>query len=270
MATSTTIPHSRRALLAAAAGGAAALVAGALGRPAPTRATDGDVVTVGGYLTGTSTTSIDNTSGNTSNVFQASTNGTGSAIFAHSAGGTGVYGTTWGTGQAAVFGYTPGGGVGVRGVGYSDAPGVMGSSSTLPGSSAIPTKTGVFGYAIQDSTARGVYGRSNAGRGVYGQATSGTGVFGYATSGYALRANGRVKFDSASGTATIAAGTKSKTVNSGFDLTTSTKILVTLMGNPGGTTAVQRVAVNTTADSFTIYLTADATANVKVAWLILS
>lgn len=268
MATGTTIPHSRRALLAAAAGGAAALVAGALGRPAPTRATDGDVVTVGGYHTGTSTTYINNESGNT--AFQASTNGTGSAIFAHSAGGTGVYGSTYGTAQAAVFGYTPGGGVGVRGVGYSDAPGVMGSSSTLPGSSAIPTKVGVFGYAVQDSTARGVYGRSNTGRGVYGQATSGTGVWGYATSGYALRANGRVKFDTASGMATILSGTKSFVVTPGFDLTSTTKILATLMGNPGGTTAVQRVAVNTTANTFTIYLTAKATANVKVAWLVLS
>ncbi|OGN87316.1 MAG: hypothetical protein A2X23_05600 [Chloroflexi bacterium GWC2_73_18] len=115
-----------------------------------------------------------------------------------------------------------------------------------------------------------MYGRSTAGRGAFGQATSGVGVWGATVSGYALRASGRVTFDDASGTATITAGTKSKTVTPGFDLTTSTKVLVTLLGNPGGSTVVQRVAVNATTDTFTVYLTADATASTKFAWFVIS
>ena len=35
---------------------------------------------------------------------------------------------------------------------------------------------------------------------------------------------------------------------------------------PGGTTTVHRVSVNATANTFTIFLTANSTASVKVAW----
>jgi hypothetical protein len=41
------------------------------------------------------------------------------------------------------------------------------------------------------------------------------------------------------------------------------------MGNPGGTTVVQRVAVNATANTFTVYLNANAANNTKFAWLVL-
>lgn len=43
-------------------------------------------------------------------------------------------------------------------------------------------------------------------------------------------------------------------------------VVATLMGSAGGTTTVHRVVVNATADTFTIYLTANATATVTVAW----
>jgi hypothetical protein len=140
-------------------------------------------------------------------------------------------------------------------------------------------RTGVYGEAKQDSTARGVAGVSTSGRGVYGAATTGYGVRGQATtgaalygqtsglkSGVALRTVGKVRFDNSVGLATIASGTKSVTVTPGIDLTTTSAVVATLQGNPGGTTTVQRVAIDTAADTFTIYLTANSTASVKVAW----
>ena len=53
-------------------------------------------------------------------------------------------------------------------------------------------------------------------------------------------------------------------VTPGIDLTAASSVVATLMGSAGGTAAVRYVAVNTTTDSFTIYLTATATVAVKV------
>jgi len=47
-------------------------------------------------------------------------------------------------------------------------------------------------------------------------------------------------------------------------------VIATLNGSAGGSTAVKRVAINATTNVFTIYLTANATASVKVAWLVVS
>ena len=52
----------------------------------------------------------------------------------------------------------------------------------------------------------------------------------------------------------------------GLDLTATSAVVATLMGSAGGTTAVRCVIVNATADTFTIYLTANATSAVTVAW----
>ena len=58
--------------------------------------------------------------------------------------------------------------------------GVIGWSQNVPmGTEPHPTtpaKTGVYGYAAQDTAAMGVYGQSTAGRGVQAVATTG---FGY-------------------------------------------------------------------------------------------
>ena len=72
-----------------------------------------------------------------------------------------------------------------------------------------------------------------------------------------------------SGWATIAAGTKSKVVTPGVDLTPASLVLVTLMGNPGTTVYLHRVAANVTADTFTVYLTANATAATRFAWFVI-
>jgi hypothetical protein len=114
---------------------------------------------------------------------------------------------------------------------------------------------------------------------MYASATSGTGIRAYAASGTAmhastsspkigtaLRTTGRVRFDRSVGIATILAGTKSVVVTPGIDLTATSAVVATLQGSAGGTTTVHRCAVNTTADTFTIHLTANAAQNVTVAW----
>ena len=189
-------------------------------------------------------------------------------------------------GMTGVYGYAPGG-TGV--VARSDAgTGVLGvSGNTIP---AAKARTGVYGSATQDATSRGVWGYSPAGMGVYGEstggravqgsatsgvgvraaATSGYGVYASATTGIALLADGRVRLTKSAGQATIASGTASVSVTPGIDLTTTSAVIATLNGDAGGSTAVKRVAIDTTTNAFTIYLTANASASVKVAWLVLS
>jgi hypothetical protein len=205
-------------------------------------------------------------SDNTIGVSGISPNGSG--VAGSSGIGTGVAGSSNATNQAGVRGSTGG-----------DATGVMGySGSSLP--ATAPAKTGVYGEAAQDSTAKGVWGKSNGGRGVYGQATSGQGVRGYASTtgtalygstagpkkGLALHTIGRVKLDNAAGIATITSGHNSVTVTPGIDLLATSAVVATLQGSAGGTTNVHRVQVDATADTFIIFLTGNAANDVKVAW----
>ena len=208
---------------------------------------------------------------------RANGQGADPAVDAFSNGGPGVFAASGGDGVAASVGR-----------GNSASTGVLGYSGTgnLP---AAKAKTGVFGQATQDASSRGVWGYSPAGhgvrgeattgRGVHGQATTGLGVRGFATSGvglsgesstgYALRTLGRVRLDQSAGQATIASGTSSVVVTPGIDLTATSAVVATLNGDAGGSTAVKRVAINATANTFTIYLTANATATVKLAWIVL-
>jgi hypothetical protein len=167
---------------------------------------------------------------------------------------------------------------GVAGQSHASATGVFGFSG-LAGQSlpASPAKTGVFGQATQDSNSRGVHGKSNSGRGVFGEASSGQGVRGFATSGsglygaastgFALRTVGRIRLEKSAGIAQVNAGTNNVVVSPGIDLTSTTAVIATLQGTAGGTTTVHRVVVDTAANTFRIWLTANAAGNVKVAWL---
>jgi hypothetical protein len=208
---------------------------------------------------------------------------------------TGVFGSAFGAGTAMAASSESGravdavstAGQAIRGRGQLDGligesaggrSGVVGFSGA--GSApAGPAKTGVYGTAGQDANSRGVHGMSPGGRGVYGSSTAGIGVRGYSANGVAgsfgtgglktglaLQTVGRVWFDKSVGIATIQAGSNSVVVTPGIDLTATSAVVATLQGNAGGTTTVHRVAVNASADTFTIYLTANATANVKVAW----
>jgi hypothetical protein len=212
----------------------------------------------------------------------------GKGVQGESTSNVGVYGST-GTGWGVV-GTSPTSGIGVYaethatdkpasiGLSLGHSTGVQGYSG-VNGTPAAKAKTGVFGEADQDTSSRGVWGQSAAGQGVRGQtttgrgvngvATSGIGLWGEATTGYALQTSGRVKLDKSAGQASIASGTSSVVVNPGIDLTSTSAVVATLNGNAGASTAVKRVAIDTTANTFTIYLTANANATVKVAWIVL-
>jgi hypothetical protein len=316
MTVETTTPRSRRAILAAGLGAGAATVATALARPLAVRATNGDPVLAGYQYTATTVTGFDTTGAGGENalfgqsdsangvngisssgigvlgasdsylgVYGNSTSGIG--VYGASGSSSGVFGFSFASNQPAILGRSQGASTGVQG--YS-------GSGTTP---TPPAKTGVYGYAVQDATARGVTGQSTAGYGISGIASTGRAVNGAATTGHgvmglantgigtrgyavtgtalyastsgpkvgtALRAIGRVKFDNCSGVATIAAGHNSVTVTPGSDMLATSAVVATLMGSAGGTTTVHRVVVNAVADTFTIYLTANATAAVTVAW----
>jgi hypothetical protein len=381
MALETLTPTTRRNVLAAAFGALAAFAAQAIGRPLPARA-EGEAIVVGGeYTDATSVTKIANTT-TSDDVLWGESSFSGTGVFGGSGSGAGVFGFsqsgdgvrgignfnigvsgfTYATGQPAVLGQALGdnsgvlgfsgsgeppgspaktgvygyaaqdssavgvsgkstegtgvwglstSGIAVRGasssgagvLGYSgsyvgvrgdsaatdqpaslgwstgDSTGVQGYSGTSSVPPA-PAKTGVYGTATQDANARGVrgdslagrgvHGQATTGRGIHGQATTGTGVYAIATTGTALRAEGAVRFKT-SGLATIAADTRSVVVTpAGLDVTTSSKILALLQGDAGGSTTVQRVAINASANTFTIYLTANAVRAVKVSWFVIS
>jgi hypothetical protein len=207
------------------------------------------------------------------------------AVYGHSTGSTGIHGQSdtsvglygsSGTTMAVWGDSSSGSDAAVLGRSVGDATGVYGYSGSTP--PAPPARTGVYGRATHDSTSRGVHGYSTGGRGVYGQATSGQGVRGYATTGTgvyasvanlltgtALRAVGRVRFDNCAGVATFVEAQSSTLVTPGIDLSSSSAVVATLLGSAGGAT-VERVAIDATANSFTIHLTAATTATVKVAW----
>ena len=109
---------------------------------------------------------------------------------------------------------------------------------------------------------------ATTGTGAYVTTTTGTaGYFktGGPKFGTALRTIGRVRFDNSVGIATVPAGTHGVTVTPGIDLQTTSAVVATLQG-PAGGALVERVSVNATTDQFTIYLTKNTTAAVKVAW----
>jgi hypothetical protein len=279
----TSSPRTRRAILAGGLGGLAALAANALGRPAPTLASDGQAMLVGGEYSSSSVTSVTNATGN---GFYGGSLGTGFAVTGQSNQGIGVHGFS--TSNIGVLGESSSGSVAaIAGRSFGGGTGLLGSADNAPIPAAKP-ETGVYGVATQDGTSRGVWGYSPAGYGVFGEATtgrgvqgtassgigvraaatSGTGIWASATTGYAVHADGRILLDKSAGLATIASGTSTDSVTPGIDLTSSSAVIATLNGNAGGSTAVKRVAINTTTNAFTIYLIANATAAVKVAWLV--
>jgi hypothetical protein len=82
-------------------------------------------------------------------------------VFGDSSNSLGVRGRSYATGQPATASESLGNSTGV--LGYS-------GGGTFP---AARAKTGVYGYAAQDSASRGVYGQSPAGHGVHGKTSTG-------------------------------------------------------------------------------------------------
>jgi hypothetical protein len=203
---------SRRAVLAGALGGIGAWAASAIGRASPVRAAGDDlqIVHVGDTFLDVRTGTYLSDSATNATVFSAVSSsaggqGGGTGLAGASGSGIGVRGSS--DSYAGVYGSSPAGfgvygtcisNAGVYGTsishvgvyGFSNASnhaatlgfatgnstGVQGySGSALP---VAPAKTGVYGYAAQDSGSVGVRGESPAGFGIYGK-TTGTGFAGY-------------------------------------------------------------------------------------------
>jgi hypothetical protein len=276
--------RSRRNVLAAGLAAVAGLAAHAIGRDPPVRAGVGSVQ-LGQTNTSADTTRIVNTTdastvmslGNSANgvaleatgehlpgIVASSVNGPGIQAVNHARStfviaATGNYGV-YAAGQAA----------GVRAV-SADRTAVYGSSGS--GAPAVSTlRVGVHGWSTNTGIgpSYGVIGRSTAplGIGVFGRSDTGTGVLASSPSGYGLSVLGRVTFET-SGVGQISSGNSSETVDPGIPVSDFSRILVTLHGDPGGSTVVQRVSKNTAADTFTIHLTAPSNANVKFSWFVI-
>ncbi len=185
MASHQVSARSRRTLLATAAGGVAVAVADSLARPGKVGAADGGNAILGQQNTASSETRITNTTGGGTAIAGYSLVQQGTGIQGYVLAGTGV------AGQADQ-------GIGVFALNSSTTLAALvadarGNNTAVQGYSGVavrptsPVQTGVYGYAAQDATSRGVTGESTAGRGVNGIATSGTGVHGTGTGGEGVR-----------------------------------------------------------------------------------
>jgi hypothetical protein len=294
---------SRRAILAAAVGGLAALAAEALGRPTAVRAgSDGDVV-LGANNYASSGTLIDTGFADVPFVFRTSSSGSGDGIRGASHSGDGVYGaSSSGSGVAA----DSTSGVGVYGKSFASVGvkghstnfvGVWGESDSLTGVEGrstswvgtyghsdsrlgvlgvsgasefpVPAKTGVFGYAILDTSARGVHGQTTSGQGVRGEATSGIGVFATATTGHALLVSGRAAFKR-SGRTSVPINRAYVDVIVAGGLSSSASVLATLQAYRSGVYVTAVRSNYPSAGKARIYLNkiASTTSTTPVAWFV--
>jgi hypothetical protein len=129
------------------------------------------------------------------------------------------------------------------------------------------TDSGVGVYASAATSGIGVNGTSESGLGAFGYSTFGTGILaGSASTGVALNTQGRVRFEHCVGIATIAKGTRSKTVTPGIALAPRSVVTATLNSDAGGGVVVQRVWLDAKNDRFTIFLTRKATKAARVGW----
>jgi hypothetical protein len=292
MAVEVSSVRSRRALLVGAVGGMAALVGHAIGKPEAALGAD---VVLGGTNTTNATTTIQNTSNlatvlnvTSSKAVALAARGDAGALLVgrDSPGVTGIQ--LSGLGAARVSSERSGV------VGRGEDSGVRGSSKNKvgvlgfaggDGPSSMPPNAGVYGWSTGEGIAAsfGVLGRSTAplGYGVFGTSNTGTGVQGFTKNGNAVAAtvtsggngralavSGRVLFSS-SGIATVGAGNTQKLVDPGIALTNQSKVLATVMGNPGANVVLRRVIVDAATDKFTIVLSGAAANDSTVAWFVL-
>lgn len=301
--TSVTKARSRRAILAGALAGAGALIARTVTFPDRLRAAGDDganLVIAGTYADARGQTTLANMA-NANRVLWVASNadglgahGDGTAITGFSAKNDGVEGWAGGGGDG-VFGHSSTG-YGVvgqsnlgRGVaGFSDGnygvmgitssaishAGVLGQGSVGPGIEGVSSQgTGALGYTggavptrRTNTGVHGYAGTNSEGTGVFGEAPSGVGVRASTVNGYALRSSGRLRFDKVSGVARIAAGTTSKTISAGVNVSAGSFVLLTPRVNLGGRSLWY--TTNASGDKFTIHLSAARSSATQVAWLL--
>jgi hypothetical protein len=247
--TTTTSLRSRRALLAGTVGGLALLAAKALGRPSPIQAGTG-AVKLGSVNRSADATVIRNESNSRDVLRVVSTGHDGVALRAHSTGASGT--AIHGHGTIGV--HASGGRYGV-GVEAHSRDGVAIDARSVTGTGLLSLVEGdqpaVWAHSRKGSALRGVTDEE----------------------GIALETFGPVQFNGSCGVLTIPAGSRSVTLSYGYRITRDTKVLATLMGNPGGTTTIQRVSKRAGpvgTGSFTIHLTAAAIRDVTVVFFVIS
>jgi hypothetical protein len=92
-------------------------------------------------------------------------------------------------------------------------------------------------------------------------------VFASSSTGYALRTTGRLKADKVSGVATIVAGSTSKTITPGVNVTSGSFVLLTPKVNLGGRDLW--FTTDAANNKFTIRISSKRSSGTKVAWLLL-
>jgi hypothetical protein len=241
-----TTRSTRRALLAAAGGAAAALAVEAVARPLAAEAATGDKLVLGAYNKASDETVLEfqRTDGAHSSALSVTTRDTvspaisagsyGIAIGASSSAGPAI--------KAMVDGPGPEPGIQVE---SENGPGLYASTTNAPG--------------VKATGRPGVLAISAGGVAVQAEATGG---------GAALVARGPVIFDTA-GLGAVATGASTAEVHPGTPLGARSKILVTLMSDPGNATLLF-VRTNIAAGSFTVVLAKVARAPIRFAYFVIS
>jgi hypothetical protein len=218
--------------------------------------------------------------------------GSGQGVRGEASTGSGVAGIAGG--GIGVEGLSSSGSVGVRGSAGATSPpavpaatgvqgfgptGVLGSSGVGLGVSGVSgdpnlvtvyAKTGVFGFAAQDSLASGVFGQTTIGAGIRGEATSGVGVRAVATTGKALDVAGRAVF-SRSGRVNVPANAKYVDVTVPGGLPSGSSVLATLQYKRGQVHVLAARPNYPALGKCRIYLSdvASTTASTPLAWFVL-
>jgi len=149
-----------------------------------------------------------------------------------------------------------------------------GNGVALKGHSTHSTGTGVQGHSdlyigvVGTGPVIGVAG-SSEGYGIQGLSSTGTGLYGLSTTGLALDVDGAARFKS-SGIAHVKAGKSTKTVDPGVDINGKSKILCTLLGNPGTAAVIKWVNPLPGKDKFKLYLTQSVAVNTDFAWFVIA
>ena len=256
----------RRALLTGGVGAVVGTAVTGLKDSSTAQAADGPVL-LGEENIATSMTAITNTKQRGVAIRGSVTVGTGVQGIARDSGHSSSYGCIGVTGKAV----KPGGNaIGVKGL--ANRTGVQGICTSdggvgVEGIAALRGGMGVTGYGRH----AGVVGVTKTGMGVYGDASEPAGVGvsarSYSGRGFAIRGDGRLKFDKVSGQATIAAGQTAVTITPMVDVHAGSFVLLTPMANIGSRGLW--FTRNTTGNKVSIHISSPRTVATTIAWLLL-
>ena len=176
--------RTRRQLMAGGAGALGAAAVASVTRAAPAAASNGNPIIMGQGNQSTSSTFINDSSGDT--TFSALATSSGTALEGDAADGTGVAGSSSaGTGVSGVSGSSAANASAVHGEITGTSPGAF--SAGVRGKNDGTGGTGIGVYGSQAGSGWGVYGTSVSGIGVNASGGSGIGVAGSGLNGCRLR-----------------------------------------------------------------------------------